>query len=81
MATMLPVSVHKVGVSFCHGINGSTGPSTWQIKIFSASLRHVSFDHILRSKCESKAKYMLPLVIQILSLPPLNDAMSVTVRI
>ena len=80
MATMLPVSVHKVGVSFCHGING-TGPSIWQIKIFSASLRHVSFDHILRSKCESSAKYMLPLVIQILSLQPLNDAMSVTVRI
>ena len=79
MATMLPVSVHKVGVSFCHGINGSTGPPVWQI--FSASLRHVSFDHILRSKCESRAKYMLPLVIQILSLQPLNDALSVTVRI
>ena len=36
----------------------------WQLKILSASLRHVSFDHILTSKCESRAKYMLPLVIQ-----------------
>ena len=53
----------------------------WHIKIFSASLRHVSFDHLLRSKCESRAKYMLPLVIQILSLRPLNDTMSVTVKI
>ena len=52
-----------------------------RLKSFQLPSDTSGFDHILTSKCESRAKYMLPLVIQILSLRPLNDAMSVTVRI
>ena len=53
MAIMPPVSVHEVDVSFHHGPwYHRIASHKWQIKIFSASSRHASFDHTPTSKYE-----------------------------